>query len=131
LLIWCLAKIAPTTARNHPLLATEQVLLTLRFLRSGNFLEVIVDTFVSYHKSTVCRVVRRVTLVLATKVNDFVKFPETANQRDKLKPGLSRVRGFPCAIGCIKGTYRYIKIGAPSENEPDYANRVGYHSINV
>ena len=65
-------EIAPSTKRSHSLSATEQVLATLRFLASGSFLEVIADTVSSYDKSTVCRFVRRVTLALASKVNDFV-----------------------------------------------------------
>ena len=44
---------APSTGRNHSLSATEQVLVTLRFLASSSFLEVIGDTFLSYDKSTV------------------------------------------------------------------------------
>lgn len=68
-----------------------------------------------------------VTLILSSKVNDFMKFPEAANQRDELKHGLFRVGGFPCSIGCIDGAH--IKIKVPSENEPDYVNRMGHHSI--
>ena len=63
---------APSTKRSQSLSATEQVLVTLRFLASGSFLEVIGDTFLSYDKSTVSRVVRRVTLALASKVNDIL-----------------------------------------------------------
>lgn len=122
-------EIAPSTSRSHSLSATEQVLVALRFLASGSFLEVIGDTFSSYDKSTVSRVVRRVTLALASKVNDFVKFPTTPNERDEIKHGLFRVGGFPSAIGCIDGTH--VRIKAPSQNEPDFINRKGFHSVNV
>lgn len=122
-------EIAPSTSRSHSLSATEQVLVALRFLASGSFLEVIGDTFLSYDKSTVSRVVRRVTLALASKVNDFVKFPTTPNERDEIKHGLFRVGGFPSAIGCIDGTH--VRIKAPSQNEPDFINRKGFHSVNV
>lgn len=122
-------EIAPATRRSHSLSAKEQVLITLRFLASGSFLEVVGDTFLSYDKSTVSRVVRRVTQALSSKVNDFIKFPSTRNERDEIKRGLFKVGGFPCAIGCIDGTH--VRIKAPSQNEPDYVNRKGYHSINV
>ena len=122
-------EIAPSTRRNHSLSAMEQVLVTLRFLASGSFLEVIGDTFLSYDKSTVSRVVRRVTLALASKVNDFVKFSTTANERDEIKHGLFHVGGFPSAIGCIDGTH--VRIKAPLQNEPDFVNRKGFHSVNV
>lgn len=122
-------EIASATRRSHLLSAKEQVLTTLRFLASGSFLEVVGDTFLSYDKSTVSRVVRRVTQALSSKVNDFIKFPSTRNERDEIKRGLFEVGGFPCAIGCIDGTH--VRIKAPSQNEPDYVNRKGYHSINV
>ena len=57
-------EIAPATRRSHSLSAKEQVLITLRFLASESFLEVVGDTFLSYDKSTVSRVVRRVTQAL-------------------------------------------------------------------
>ncbi|XP_044172238.1 putative nuclease HARBI1 [Acropora millepora] len=122
-------EIAPSTRRSHSFSATELVLVTLRFLASGSFLEVIGDTFLSYDKSTVSRVLRGVPLALASKVNDFVKFPTTPNERDKIKHGLFRVGGFPSAIGCIDGTH--VRIKAPSQNEPDFINRKGFHSVNV
>ena len=106
-----------------------QVLVTLRFLASGLFLQVIKDTFLGFDKSTVSRVVRRVTQALAAKLGDFIRFPSARAERDEIKQGLFRVGGFPCAIGCIDGTH--VRITAPHENEPDYVNRKGYHSINV
>ena len=98
-------EISLSTRRSHSLSASEQVLITLRFLASGSFLEVVGDTFLSYDKSTVSRVIRRVTQCLAAKVNDFVKFPSTRNERDEVKRGLFRIGGFPCAIGCVNGTH--------------------------
>ena len=32
-------------------------------------------------------------------------------------------------IGCVDGTH--VKIQGPTENENDYGNRKGFHSINV
>ena len=122
-------EIAPATRRSHSLSAKEQVLITLRFLASGSFLEVVGDTCLSYDKSTVSRFVHRVTQALSSKVNDFIKFPSTRSEREEIKRGLFKIGGFPCAIGCIDGTY--VRIKAPSQNEPDYVNRKGYHSINV
>lgn len=31
-------------------------------------------------------------------------------------------------LGCVDGTF--IRIQTPSENEPDYVNRKGYHYLN-
>ena len=37
--------------------------------------------------------------------------------------------GFPEVIGCVDATH--IKIQAPHENENDFVNRKGFHSISV
>lgn len=112
-------EIAPSTRRNHSLPAVA----------SSSFLEVIGDTFLSYDKSTISQVVRQVTLALALKVNDFAQFPTTASEWDEIKHGHFRIGGFPSAIGCTDGTH--VQIEAPSQNEPDFVNRKGFHSVNV
>lgn len=117
------------TNRNHAVSAEMQVLITLRFLALGSFLQVIGDTFLGFDKSTVSRVVHRVTRALTAKLGDFIIFPSTRGERDEIKQGLFWVRGFPCAIGCIGGIH--VRITAPHGNEPDCVNRKGYHSINV
>ena len=63
------------------------------------------------------------------KSKQFFKFPETGNQRDEIKHGLFRVEDFPCVLGCIDTTH--VKIKAPSQNNPNYVNWEGYHSLNV
>jgi len=122
-------EIAPATRRSHSLSAKMKVLVTLRFLASGSFLQVVGDTFLSFDKSTVSRVVHQVTKALSAKLNAFIKFPSTTNERDDVKRSLFRIGGFPCAIGCVDGTH--VRIKAPSLNERDYVNRKGFHSINV
>lgn len=120
---------APQTNRNRAVPVVMQALITLRFLASGSFLQVVGDTFQGFDKSTVSRVVCRVTKALTAKLGDFIKFPSTRGERDEIKQGLFRVGGFPCAIGFIDGTD--VRIKAPLENEPDFVNRKGFHSINV
>ena len=122
-------EISPATQRSQSLSALFQVLVTLRFLASGTFLQIIGDTFFAFDKATVSRVVRRVTLALVGKMNEFIKFPHTAEERNEVKQGLYEIAGFPSAIGCVDGTH--VKIKAPTQNEPDFVNRKGYHSINV
>ena len=121
-------EIAPATRRSHSS-AKMKVLVTLRFLASGSFLEVVGDTFLSFDKSTVSRVVHQGTQAHAAEVNDFIKFPSTRKERDEVKRGLFRIGGFPCAIGCVDGTH--VRTKAPFLNEPNYVNRKGFHCINV
>ena len=129
--ITCLLQddISPMTNRNHSVSATRQVLITLRFLASVSFQQVIGDSVAGLDKSTVSRIVRRVTLVLAQRVDQFIRFPQTQEERDVDEQGFYNIANFPCAIGCIDGTH--IRIVAPTENEWDFMNRRRYHSINV
>ena len=122
-------KISPPTKRSFSISATEQVLITLRFLATGSFLQVTGDTFAALHKSTVSRVVRRVCLALSRKIDQFVKFPDTRQAKDEIKQGFYEHAGFLCIIGCVDGSH--VRIIAPSESELDYVNRKGFHSINV
>ena len=58
-----------TNDRNHAVSTIIQVLfITLIFLASGSFLQVIRDSFLGFDESTVSRVVRRVTQALTTKL---------------------------------------------------------------
>ncbi|XP_028413867.1 putative nuclease HARBI1, partial [Dendronephthya gigantea] len=122
-------EISPATNRTHAVSATHQVLITLRFLASGSFQQVTGDTLASLDKATVCRIIRRVTVALCRKINQFIKFPQSQEDRDIVKQGFYEIANFPCVIGCVDGTH--IKIQAPSENEPDFVNRKRVHSINV
>ena len=78
-------EIRPATNRSFPISATNQVLITLRFLATGSFLQVTGDTIAGADKSTVCRIVRRVTLAIARKLDDFVKFPGTQHEKALIK----------------------------------------------
>ncbi|XP_029208930.2 putative nuclease HARBI1 [Acropora millepora] len=116
------------TNRSHALRPIDQVLIALRFYASGNFLQVIGDT-VGVDKSTVSRAVHDVSQLLSAKQNMFIKWPTTAAVINENKNGFYRRRRFPGIIGCIDGTQ--IRIIAPSNNESDFVNRKGFHSINV
>ena len=107
------------TSRNHALSTTVQVLVALRFFASGSFLQVIGDTL-GLSKSSVS---------LAQKQRNFVKWPLTEEEILQNKRGFFTKGGFPGVIGCVDGTH--IKIQAPHENENDFVNRKGFHSINV
>ena len=75
--------------------------------------------------STVSRIVRQVTSAIARKRYDFVKFPQSRQEKDEIKQGFYDLGGFPCVDGS------HVRIIAPSENECNFVNRKGYHSINI
>ena len=78
------AEITPSTNRNHAVSAEMQVLLTLRFLASGSLLQIIGETVLGFHKSTVRQVVHHVTQDLAAKLGDFIRFRPLELKETKL-----------------------------------------------
>ena len=102
--------ISPITNRNHSVSATRQVLITLRFFALGSFQQVIGDSVAGLDKSTVSRIVRRVTLALSQKVDQFIRFPQTQEKRNIAKKGFYNIANFPCAI-------------APTETKRDFVNQ--------
>ena len=91
-------------------------------------MQVIRYTMVGVDKSTVPRLVRRVTLAIAAKLGDFVKLPQTRQEKAVIKQDFYDIGGFPCVIGCVDGSH--IRIIAPSQNLCNYVNRKSFHSIN-
>lgn len=58
-----------------------------------------------------------------------VKWPVTEREKSTIMQGFYRNGGFPHVIGAIDGTH--VRIIAPTDDEPSFVNRKGYHSINV
>ena len=104
-------EITPDTSRNHAVSVEMHVLITLRFLASGSFLQVVGDTFLGFLKIN-CQPSCESCL---TSI-DCITFPSTGAERDEIKQDLFQVGGFPCATECIDGTY--TRRAAPHENEP-------------
>ncbi|CAG2240561.1 HARBI1 [Mytilus edulis] len=61
--------------------------------------------------------------------DDFVSWPTDVDSINRIKCGFYRQSNFPNVLGCIDCTH--VRIQAPSDDEPSYVNRKGYHSINV
>ena len=118
----------PQTKRNHALTPTLQILVALRFYASGSFLQIIGDTL-GLPKSSVSRIITDVSQALARKESEFILWPSRPEEIQEVKRGFFDKGGFPGVIGCVDGTH--VRIQAPTENENDYVNRKGFHSINV
>lgn len=119
---------ARPTRRSHAIPTHTQVLVTLRFLASGSFQNVIGDT-TGLTQASVSRVVDQVIDVLFNKARVDIKMPRNRNEINRTAGKFHRISGFPRVIGAIDGTH--IPIKAPYVNEHIYVNRKGYHSINV
>ena len=116
------------TSQNHAMSTTVQVFVALRFFDTGSFLQVIGDTL-GLSKSTVSRIVNNVSYALARNQMHFVKWPSTEAEIFQIKRRFYDKGGLPGVIGCVDGTQ--IRIQGPTENENNYVNRKGFHSINV
>uniref|UniRef100_G3PMN0 Putative nuclease HARBI1 n=1 Tax=Gasterosteus aculeatus aculeatus TaxID=481459 RepID=G3PMN0_GASAC len=68
-------KLQHRTQRSHSLSVEDQILIALRFYACGTFYQVVGD-YMGVVKSAVCDVVRDVSIVLASLVNEFVSFPK-------------------------------------------------------
>ncbi|CAG2189723.1 HARBI1 [Mytilus edulis] len=114
------------TNKETALSVEQQVMIALRFLEVDH-LQVVGDTM-GFAKSTVSRVIDRVTDSLVAMKDDFISWPD--NQRKNvIRAGFYEKAGFPNVVGCIDGTH--IRITGPSIDEPAFVNRKGFHSINV
>ncbi len=119
--------------RNNPLPPEQQLLFALRFYASNSVYHAVADAH-GPHKSTLCRVLQRVTAIINRELFDeVVNWPtDQASLRAIPQQFFKNCRKnlqMPCVGGCIDGTL--IKIKAPSINEPQFVDRWGDHSINA
>ncbi|XP_022203737.1 putative nuclease HARBI1 [Nilaparvata lugens] len=114
--------------RGKPLDKLEQILIVLRFYTTGSFQNVVAD-FIKVHKSTVCRIIRRISQKLAALHPRFIKMPQN-HELNQEKHNFFRVGNFPDVIGCVDCTH--IKIKSPGGPDSKlYKNKEGFFSINV
>lgn len=72
--------IANPTVRNHAVSSKDMLLVTLSYFATGSFLQVVGD-FTGIDKSTASRIVHKVSRAIAKLINEFIKMPETEEER--------------------------------------------------
>ncbi|CAN7995810.1 unnamed protein product [Ixodes hexagonus] len=116
--------------RGLPVPPMLQLLIALRFYGDGTF-QVVTGDLVNISQPTVCRVVGRVSRLIAGRLfHQLVKFPESAAEFDDVMRDFYELKKFPGVTGCIDCTHVRIK-GPGGEDGEVYRNRKGYFSINV
>ena len=100
-----------------------------RFCATGTFQYVAVGELIGVHQSTVSRTIARVTDALVARLHIEIKMPQSRYDADITKVKFFASTALPNCIGCIDGTH--VKIQAPTEEEHEFVNHKGYHSINV
>ncbi|KAJ8915524.1 hypothetical protein NQ315_012405 [Exocentrus adspersus] len=115
--------------RRNTLSVVDQVLITLRFYATGSF-QILIGDDNDVHKTTVCRVIKKVSCEIARLCPHFIKMSQTKNEVIAVKAGFYDIRRFPNVLGCIDGTH--IPIQSPGgQNAEIFRNRKGYFSVNV
>lgn len=97
--------------RNHALEPITQLLLTLRFFASGDFL-IAVSDFAGVHKSTASRTIHSVSRAIASLSTHYICFPNNANEINQLKQEFFNIAQFP-KVGVIDCTH--IRIQSPGK----------------
>lgn len=105
------------------------VLITLRFLATSSCYQVNGD-FLGIDKATACRIIIKVLRAIASLGKQFIKFPESDEELNKVVQGFYEISRFPRCIGAIDCTH--IKIQSPGgEQAETFRNRKGFFSLNV
>ena len=83
------------------------------------------------HRSSVSRIVRRVTAKICNLRHRYIQFPRTRENISAVKQDFYHISQFPNVIhvGSVDGTLIPIKI--PVTNEHLYVSRTGGHNINM
>ncbi len=122
------AELSFTSDRNNPVSSEIKLLLTLRFYAANTFQIIDGDSF-GVHQTSACRIVHRVSDVIARSAHRYVKSPSQQEFQD-IAHEFYRKSGFPGIVGVLDGTH--IRIQAPPGPYSElYRNRKDYFSINA
>lgn len=116
--------------RNHALHPVQQLLIALRFYGTGTAHHVFAELF-GVEKSTVSVVITTVTEVIASRVNQYIKFPRSEEEFRTVKQAFHNISRFPGVIGVVDCTHVRLFKAPLKDAEAGYVNRKGWHSINV
>ena len=116
------------TKRNYSLSVELQILTALKFYGTSSFEKVIAENH-GVHISSVSRCINKVSLALCRRVKNYVKFPQSEQERRIIKQKFHDYAMFPNTLGAVDGCL--IPIKKPSVDEHLYLCRKGYHAINI
>ncbi|XP_011268108.2 putative nuclease HARBI1 [Camponotus floridanus] len=129
ILILIKQRIRSKTDRNHAVSPLHQLLLTLRFYATGTY-QVAIGDLGGIHKSTMCRIIKKVTEAIASLRPQYIYCPNSNQSLRHTKEGFYNIARFPRVIGAIDCTH--VKIQSPGGEEAEvFRNRKGIFSINV
>lgn len=123
------AALKNTRQTQNGLQPHHRFLVALRFYATGDFCYSVGDAH-GISKASVHNCVQRVTTVIInTYFQEVVSWPEGDEERRQIASEFHQKARFPAVCGAIDGTL--IPILTPSENEWQFVDRKGGHSLNV
>lgn len=116
--------------RSHAISATTQLYAALRFYATGSFFLTAAD-LIGISEPAVCYIVLRVSKAIASLKNEYIKFPDSPEERKEVHEEFYRIGpGFPTVLGAIDCTH--VRIAGPGGSHGEiYRNRKHFFSINV
>ncbi|XP_046398096.1 putative nuclease HARBI1 [Ischnura elegans] len=92
--------------------------------------EVVIGELLGVSTSSVCRIIKKVSLHIAMLSEEFINFPSGREELNRLKEEFFAIARFPGIIGAIDCTH--IPITSPGGGNAElFRNRKSYFSINV
>lgn len=114
-------------SRGGGLSVETQVLAALSYMASNSF-QLVVGDVLGISRQSASRCIYRVAAALVEKRGQFIYFPSSEEDLNRVSNGFYAIAGFPNVIGVVDCTH--IRILAP-DSERDYVNRKNQHSVNV
>lgn len=103
-----------------------EILIALRFYASGSMQLVLADTFNdTVPKSSVSRIIEKISTALANHADSVIKFPSTNEEISAVKNGFFNLYGMPGVLGCVDGTHIPIIPSAKFKPPEEFYGRKG------
>ena len=111
---------------DYNLAPEQKLLITLRYLATGNFHKVDGDLF-GVHQSTASRTIRQVIKEIAKHARHFISFPNEDRVKE-MKRRFYQQYGLPSIIGAIDCTH--VRIKSPGGDHAEiFRNRKGFFRL--
>lgn len=81
-------------------------------------------------QSTISRINNRVTKLIVTLQNQFIRFP-TKTEREANKVKFYEKGKFPEVVGCVGSTHVGVRVKGIKDYNAGFVNENGYHSVRV
>lgn len=115
--------------RDCAITPEQQIVMALEFYACGSFQRCIGDA-AGVHKSSVCRIIHRVSRAIAGLRSECVSMPQNTEEMETEAKKFYEISAFPKVIGTIDCTH--IPINSPGGTDAEtYRNRKQVFSLNV